>query len=290
VTGAQPPGDPRWYPNQQPNPAPGGGYGPPQQRGHPPTGPVYPPGQPGYPGAQQGFPGGQPGQPAYPGQPGYPSGGQWPGYPPADQQGYPAPGQPGYPQPQQTGYSTGSQPAYPQAGQGGYQQPGQGGYGQPGQPSYAQATLVGAPQLPDAKRKRNLLIAIVVAAVVLIGGGATLLIVLLNKDGGGPAQTAQGTADVFIKAVNDKDFDTLRSISCASTQGSIDTQRASIEKNLTRWEGGTLGPITFSENDTVAKSSIKYGSNSSSTVRFYKNQKGSWLFCDDPLEEVDQSR
>lgn len=173
-----------------------------------------PPQQPGPYGQQPGQFGQQPGQfgqqPGYGQQPGgyppppqgFPQGGQQPGYgaPPGGygQPGQPVPGQPG--PPGQPGY--GQQPYGPQ---GQFNQP---GYGQPGG--------FGDPYGPP--RKKSPLPWILAGAGVLVIGVVAVLIFTLGGSNGTPQDAAAG----YVGAINGRDFDKLRSLTCAEKQGSVD--------------------------------------------------------------------
>ncbi|MEV0677552.1 hypothetical protein AB0I60_13620 [Actinosynnema sp. NPDC050436] len=193
---------------QQPGHHPGHGQQPGQ--GHQPGG---------YPPPPQDFPqGGQP-QPGY----GPPSG----GFPPP-QQPY---GQPGQPNPgQQQPYG---QPGYGQPGQGdqygrpGYGQPGQGeqygqpGYGQPGQ--FGQPGGFGDPYGPPRKKSP--------LPWILAGGGVLVIgvvVVLLLTLGGGNS-SPKDAADSFAAALSNKDYDKLRSLTCAEDQDEIDDLKKAFD-------------------------------------------------------------
>lgn len=190
-----------------------------------------PPQQPGPYGQQPGQFGQQPGQfgqQPVPGQqpggypppaPGFPPPGQQPGYgtPPGGYQQHP--GQPG--QPGQPGYG---------------QQP----YGQPGQfnqPGYGQPGGFGDPSgMPPKKSPMPLILGGAGALVVIVV--AVVLIVTMT---GGSNGTAKDAADSYAAAINAKDFDKVRSLTCAEHHDEIDDMRklydpatmsAEIEKQL----------------------------------------------------------
>lgn len=183
-----------------------------------------PPQQPGPYGQQPGQFGQQPGQ--FGQQPGY---GQQPG-------GYPPPAQ-GFPQGgQQPGYGT-PPGGYPQQGQPG---PGQQPYGQPGQfnqPGYGQPGGFGDPYGTPPKKSPLPWILGGVGALVVIG----VVVVLITTMGGGSNGTAKDAADSYAAAINAKDFDKVRSLTCAEHHDEIDDMRklydpetmsAEIEKQL----------------------------------------------------------
>ncbi|GAB2964806.1 Rv0361 family membrane protein [Saccharothrix stipae] len=165
-----------------------------------------PPQQPGPYGQQPGQFGQQPGQ--FGQQPGY---GQQPG-------GYPPPGQ-GFPQGgQQPGYGT-PPGGYGQPGQPG---PGQQPYGQPGQfnqPGYGQPGGFGDPYGAPPKKKSPLpWILGGVGALAVIGVVVVLVVVM----GGGGNGTAKDAADSYVAAVNSRDFDKLKTLTCTEKHGTID--------------------------------------------------------------------
>ncbi|MBW4717675.1 hypothetical protein [Saccharothrix obliqua] len=175
--------------------------------------------QPGQFGQQPGQFGGQPGPGQQPGgypppPPGFPQGGQpQPGYgPPPGGFQQPGPGQPGQP---------GQQPPYGQPGQypPGYGQPG--GFGDP----------YGAP------RKKSPLPWILAGGGILVIGVVLALVFTL----GGGNGTAKDAADSFATAISNKDYEKLRSLTCAENQKDIDDLKKAydpsainedLEKNL----------------------------------------------------------
>ncbi|WP_433273197.1 hypothetical protein ACQPZF_18410 [Actinosynnema sp. CS-041913] len=188
-----------------------------------------PPQQPGPYGQQPGPYGQQPGQ--FGPQPGP---GQQPGGFPPPPQGFPQGGQ------QQPGYGPppGGFPPPGQPGQPGQPGPGQQPYGPPGQfaqPGYGQPGGFGDPY--GAPRKKSPLPWILAGGGVLVIG---VVVVLLLTLGGGNG-TAKDAADSFAAAMSSKDYDKLRSLTCADDQKEIDDLKKAfdpdsigkeIEKNL----------------------------------------------------------
>jgi hypothetical protein len=171
-----------------------------------------PPQQPGPYGQQPGQFGQQPGQ--FGQQPGP---GQQPGGYPPPPQGFPQGGQqPGYGTPP-GGYG---QPQQPGPGQQPYGQPGQfGPPGQPGQqPGYGQPGGFGDPYGPPPKKSPLPWILGGVGAVAVIA----VVVVLVMTMGGGSNGTAKDAADSYVAAVNSRDFDKLKALTCAEKHGTID--------------------------------------------------------------------
>jgi len=181
-----------------------------------------PPQQPGPHGQQPGPFGQQPGQ--FGPQPGY---GQQPGGYPPPPQGFPQGGQP------QPGY--GPPPgAFPPPGRPGQPGPGQPPHGQFNQPGYGQPGGFG-PYGPPRKKSP--------LPWVLAGGGALVIavvVVLLLTLGGGNG-TPKDAAESFAAALSGKDYDKLRSLTCAEDRKEIDDLQKEfnpdaisqeIEKNL----------------------------------------------------------
>ncbi|GAA3886673.1 hypothetical protein GCM10022243_59340 [Saccharothrix violaceirubra] len=195
-----------------------------------------PPQQPGPYGGQPGQYGNQPdpyGSPQgpydqqppgqYGGRPGY---GQQPGGYPPPPQGVPQGGQqPGYGQ--QSG-------GYPPPGQQGYGQPGYGpppgGPGQPGQPGqfgqqpYGHPGGFGGPYGPPRKKSPLpwVLGGVGVLAVVVV------LVVVFVFNGGGNSSPKEA-ADTFVAAFNAKDWDKLKSVTCAEDHSKIDDLKSKAD-------------------------------------------------------------
>ncbi|RKT55930.1 hypothetical protein [Saccharothrix australiensis] len=196
--------------------------------------------QPGQPGEQPGRFGGQPG---YGRQPGgfppppqdFPQGGQQqPGYGPPSG-GFPPPGQPGQPygqpQPGQPYGQPGPGQPYGQPGPGQpYGQPGQfsqqfnqPGHGQPG-PYGPQPGGYGDPY--GAPRRKSPLPWLLAGGGVLVIG---LVVVLVLTLGGGSNGTPKDAADSFAAAMSSKDYDKLRSLTCAEDKKEIDDLKKAFD-------------------------------------------------------------
>ncbi|WP_306744962.1 Rv0361 family membrane protein [Saccharothrix yanglingensis] len=168
--------------------------------------------QPGQFGQQPGY-GQQPG--GYPPPQGFPQGGQQPAY------GTPPGGrpQPDY-GPPPGGYGPPQQPGGPGYGQQPYGQQGQfnqAGYGQPGG--------FGAPYGTPPKKSPLPWILGGVGALVVIG----VVVALVMTLGGGSNGTAKDAADGFASAISNRDYDKLRSLTCAEDQKEIDDLKKAFD-------------------------------------------------------------
>lgn len=169
------------------------------------------------------------------------------------------------------------------------QHPNPAGQGQPGNapsgPYGAPGPDQGAPgwQPPSAAQQKKSplpLIGLIAGLALLLGGGITSLI-MFTKDS--PASTAQGAAEQFVKAFNDRDLQTLNGMLCLGSR----IQQSDFERERNKDAKMVLLRVrTINDDQAVATFTVDVGTDSSGGELLMSRTDGGWTLCEERVARL----